>query len=107
MVASIGMASMLNAEIKSNANIIREYEIQSLTDPLTNLLNRRGFDIELNTIISAEKKKRRPTKERSIFVALIDVDNFKQINDQNGHPMGDQMLEFVSQSIYEMIPETF
>ena len=105
MIASIGMANLLTREVRINASVIREYEIQSLTDPLTNLLNRRGFDIELNTIISAEKKKRRPSKERSIFVALIDMDNFKEINDKNGHPMGDQMLEYVSQAVYEMIPE--
>lgn len=105
MVASIGMANMLKIEQRHNSKIIREHEIRSLTDPMTNLLNRRGFDIELNTLISGEKKRRRPSKERSIFLALVDVDNFKEINDVNGHPIGDRMLEYVAQSIYEMVPE--
>lgn len=104
MVASFGMANSLSIEAQLNASTLREYELRSLTDPLTNLANRRGFDLQLNDVISYERKHR-PTKERSIFLALIDVDNFKEINDEHGHPMGDRMLEFVAQSIYEMVPE--
>lgn len=105
LVACVGMANTLKVEQRDNAKLIRDHEIRSLTDQMTNLLNRRGFDIELNSLISAEKTKRMPTRERSIFLALIDVDNFKDINDLNGHPMGDRMLEYVAQSIYEMVPE--
>lgn len=105
MIASIGMASLLSEEQRANAKLIRNHEIRALTDPLTNLLNRRGFDIELTTLIDSEKRRRRPSRQRTIFLALIDVDYFKAINDENGHPMGDRMLEYVAQAIYEMVPE--
>ncbi|MBV1909508.1 MAG: diguanylate cyclase [Kangiellaceae bacterium] len=60
---------------------------QAATDPLTNLHNRRGFfDGAKNLIRLAEH-----TKEH-FAIALIDLDRFKQINDQFGHDIGDQYL---------------
>ncbi|MDA7541532.1 GGDEF domain-containing protein [bacterium] len=105
MIACIGWGNLLAQETKFNSNVIREYEIQSLTDPLTNLSNRRGFDIHLNDLISCEKKNKRRSTERVIFLALLDVDHFKTVNDSNGHPIGDRMLEYVAQTIYSCMPE--
>lgn len=105
LVASIGMTNLLKDEVRSNCKLLREYEIQALLDPMTNLLNRRGFDIELESLVAGEKSRRPRRRERTIFLALIDVDNFKEINDENGHPMGDRMLEFVARTIYDLVPE--
>lgn len=57
------------------------------TDPLTGLPNRRSFDIALNE--SIERARREP---HGFAVALIDLDEFKRVNDLHGHAIGDQML---------------
>jgi len=58
-----------------------------LTDPLTELLNRRAFDQNLEHAVRQWERHRRP------FVLLLgDVDHFKLINDRFGHPVGDEVL---------------
>jgi diguanylate cyclase (GGDEF)-like protein len=53
-------------------------------DPLTGLLNRRAWDMALS---GALRKRRSP-----IYVALMDLDHFKDFNDRHGHPAGDALL---------------
>ena len=56
-------------------------------DPLTELANRREFDHALTREIAAATRQ-----EHSLCLALIDLDQFKQINDRFGHAVGDQVL---------------
>jgi diguanylate cyclase (GGDEF)-like protein len=56
------------------------------TDPLTGLPNRRGLDARL----AAEMASTSP--ERLLAVYMIDLDGFKQVNDQHGHELGDELL---------------
>jgi diguanylate cyclase (GGDEF)-like protein len=65
---------------------IRETAIQvlSLLDPLTNVMNRRSISNHL------ERLHQQPNQLYSIV--LLDLDHFKNINDQFGHSMGDQVL---------------
>lgn len=58
-----------------------------LTDPLTMIGNRRAYE---NFILW--NFNRAPREDRQMFVCLIDVDQFKAINDQYGHDMGDHAL---------------
>lgn len=55
------------------------------TDPLTGLVNRRGFDAALLRAISGEV-------EATGCIALFDLDHFKRINDRYGHAAGDEVL---------------
>lgn len=69
----------------------QQLEVYSSTDPLTGLYNRRKFnDIFLTSLSSA---KRQP---RLLNFAIIDVDNFKNFNDNYGHVAGDNALILLS-----------
>jgi diguanylate cyclase (GGDEF)-like protein len=58
-----------------------------LTDPLTELLNRRAFDQNLEHALRQWERHR-----RGFVLVLGDVDHFKLINDRFGHPVGDEVL---------------
>ncbi|MDR3682624.1 MAG: diguanylate cyclase [Geothrix sp.] len=58
-----------------------------LTDPLTELLNRRAFDQNLDHAMRQWERHR-----RAFVLVLGDVDHFKLINDRFGHPVGDEVL---------------
>lgn len=63
----------------------------SFHDPLTGLLNRRSFGTQVEEKIKIVNE----TKELAALI-LIDIDHFKNINDQYGHPVGDLVLQEVS-----------
>jgi len=67
--------------------IQREMARQARTDPLTGLLNRRAFMEEIERC--AERLDREGLPGTLMF---IDLDNFKEVNDRQGHEMGDQAL---------------
>jgi len=58
-----------------------------LTDPLTELLNRRAFDQNLEHAVRQWERHR-----RTFVLLLADIDHFKLINDRFGHPVGDEVL---------------
>lgn len=62
----------------------------ALTDALTGLWNRRAFDARLETSIIGAHRSKQP-----LTLLLIDVDHFKKVNDQHGHPYGDCVLKDV------------
>ena len=62
-------------------------EIQALTDPLTGLANRRQLRQRLDEELARALRHHRP-----LSVAMLDVDNLKQINDRGGHDVGDRAL---------------
>lgn len=60
---------------------------ESMMDPLTRLWNRRGASMMLEAAIRAANEQKSP-----IGIAILDLDNFKQINDNFGHLIGDEVL---------------
>ena len=70
---------------------IRYLEGLSITDELTSLLNRRGFQIELSRAFARAQR----TQETGLLL-LCDLDHFKAINDTYGHMAGDAVLCAVS-----------
>lgn len=65
----------------------RKQRLLMAIDPLTQILNRRGIDTQLERIYTAQ-----PNSNQPICISLIDIDFFKKINDQYGHDCGDQVL---------------
>jgi len=74
------------------SHLLEALEKQAATDPLTGLSNRRGFDRAL--ALEWERQRRRGS---SLAVLVIDIDHFKQINDQHGHAVGDTALRHLGQ----------
>ena len=69
------------------AEVLRTREEATL-DPLTRVLNRRGFERELGAMLE------QPPKTGSTHcLIMLDIDHFKRVNDTHGHPVGDRVLE--------------
>lgn len=74
-----------------NARLFAEVQHLAITDPLMGIYNRRYF------FSAAAREFERARRHRHTLAILIaDLDNFKQINDHYGHPIGDQVLQAVS-----------
>jgi len=82
-------------DILSKESRIQELEDLLTTDELTNILNRRGF------IDMFEKELDRTNRAISSggILIMIDLDNFKTINDTYGHDAGDKALQLVAQTL--------
>lgn len=79
----------------------RELQELARIDSLTGLLNAHTIRECL-----AGEMKRASRQKTSLAVALMDIDDFKKINDTRGHPRGDQVLETVGTAIKSNIRET-
>jgi len=78
----------------ANADAHAQLAAQARTDPLTGLANRRAFDERL-----ADETERAQRHERELSVILVDVDQFKTINDRFGHATGDRVLVNLAGSV--------
>jgi diguanylate cyclase (GGDEF)-like protein len=71
-----------------------QFQLMSITDPLTGMLNRRYLIERL-----AEELKRSQRHEYAMSFMMIDIDDFKHYNDRNGHQAGDVALEMTAQCL--------
>ena len=69
-----------------NARLHEGIQALSLTDPLTELPNRRHLDIHLEREVAAARRG------RPVCLVIFDLDNFKRFNDELGHLVGDEIL---------------
>jgi diguanylate cyclase (GGDEF)-like protein len=76
------------------ARVHAALEEQAITDGLTGLLNHRAVQDRLEAEISRANREGRP-----LAVLMIDIDQFKQINDTHGHLTGDRTLQEVSKCL--------
>jgi len=82
-------------------NLIQKLQAMTIHDPLTGVLNRRGLQDVLSKTFAVGRRM-----GISVQVLLLDMDNFKQINDRHGHGMGDAVLTAVTQKITQTIRQT-
>jgi diguanylate cyclase (GGDEF)-like protein len=66
---------------------LRNDAYESVTDPLTGVLNRRGLHLHISDLL-----RDNITADVEVDVMVIDLDRFKDINDAFGHPIGDEVL---------------
>jgi diguanylate cyclase (GGDEF)-like protein len=86
LLFTISIAFILLAMAKERAE--QRYKTASLLDPLTGIANRRGFMAD-----SEAQLKRQINNPHPTAVLLLDLDNFKTINDRFGHAAGDTVLQ--------------
>lgn len=82
--------------VLEEANFKLDY--MSSHDPLTRLLNRRSFGIQV-----AEKMNIIAENKKASALILVDIDHFKYVNDKYGHPVGDVVLKEVSNILMRYI----
>lgn len=76
----------------------KKFRQMSLTDGLTGLFNRIGFNEQVEKYLNNNESKK-------CIAMLLDVDNFKFINDVHGHEVGDQVLIQLATSMKKEFPE--
>jgi diguanylate cyclase (GGDEF)-like protein len=74
----------------------------SESDPLTGCRNRRGITPAIDEMLGTS---RQPGNEQEIVLLLIDIDNFKSINDRCGHKAGDAVLVETAARIGRLLPQ--
>ncbi|HHT0605547.1 TPA: GGDEF domain-containing protein [Legionella anisa] len=87
----INELTLMNLRLEKS---IEEIKTLSITDSLTGLYNRRHFDALLYNELKTAQHHHYP-----IHLVLIDIDNFKFINDTYGHPSGDDFLIYVANTL--------
>lgn len=91
--------SELLARVRVGSRVVnyqQNLEYQTQTDPLTGLFNRRAFERKI-----AEEYERAKRYTHAVSVLLLDIDNFKNINDTYGHHGGDMALVKISAILRE------
>ncbi|MDB6452916.1 GGDEF domain-containing protein [Falsirhodobacter sp. 20TX0035] len=89
VTVSLGILTLLITA----SDLAGDLRMQAWTDPLTGLLNRRGFEQRI-----AEMKASRPLPEPFVVV-VADLDHFKTVNDTLGHAAGDAVLRCFARQI--------
>jgi len=82
-------------QLQQNLEVVR---IESLTDPLTTLANRKYFDAALAKGLTDAIEKNEP-----LSLLMLDIDHFKNFNDKYGHLTGDQVLRLVALSVKQNV----
>src|SRR5690606_14933204 len=90
------MLLVLAGTLRALARAQRELERRAALDSLTALLNRGTFMARVARHLAAHRHDR---DESAGALLLIDVDNFKSINDSYGHDRGDEALRIIARSI--------
>lgn len=78
-------------ELKRELDLVRK---EALTDSLTGVANRKSFDVNIKRLIEDTKRK-----DITFSMIMLDIDHFKEFNDNFGHQLGDQVLRLVARTL--------
>lgn len=91
-------ANALSERVRALEDEIRKLSDEVSTDPLTQIANRRGM------MRAFEAEQARVDRQGSpLSIGLLDVDNFKKLNDTLGHQTGDEALKFLARRVGECL----
>jgi diguanylate cyclase (GGDEF)-like protein len=85
-VLGMGLVALMSATLVRD--VFRTLVKTSETDPLSGLLNRRGFIDRVKGVIASQANPLRP-----VYLIIADIDYFKSINDRYGHETGDRVIK--------------
>lgn len=89
----------LTDELANRCRAEEKARLLSETDALTGLLNRRSFRPAVDKVFTEAAQN-----GLAVAVVMVDLDNFKQVNDTNGHAAGDTLLIEAAQRIADVLP---
>ncbi len=78
----------------NQARLFAQVQQQALTDPLTGCFNRRWFELQFERDLQMANRMRQP-----LSLIVLDIDNFKEINDGAGHEAGDLALRLLADCV--------
>jgi diguanylate cyclase len=81
------------------AELIRVRD-EAMLDPLTQVLNRKGFDQRLAALLAQP-----PAAAAQHCLIMLDIDHFKKVNDTHGHVMGDRVIQALGEVLRACVPE--
>ena len=96
--AVIGL--IVSAKDKHVSKLLETQNSLALTDQLTQIANRRAFDAELRRRMAEVQRH-----DRRLSILMIDIDYFKNFNDQFGHSVGDVVLQTIARTIQNCLRE--
>jgi len=92
VLTEVLVTSMIVASLATNLRKDHDAAIKASTDHLTQILNRRGFMEQYDKMIDQSTKQK-----IQHTLMILDIDNFKQVNDKYGHDAGDIVLVQIAQ----------
>jgi len=89
LIGATGQAlvARVRAQQRERDRLLAQLHDLAHTDPLTGLPNRRAWELELDRALAHARRN-----DESLSLAVLDIDNFKDINDRQGHSEGDSLL---------------
>jgi diguanylate cyclase len=100
-------AQALQTQVNASRNEIMRLQSElsrvrneALLDPLTRILNRRGFDQELAAMMQSQ-----PGPQGAHCLVMIDIDHFKKVNDTHGHVTGDRVIQALGEVLKQTVTD--
>ena len=90
--------SIIVRDVTEITNLLNQMELLAITDPLTGAFNRRYFMSQIDRQMSMVRRHNIP-----MSILMMDIDNFKNINDTYGHLAGDQVLQNLVQTLMKQM----
>ena len=84
------------SEIQNLRSQLERAQAAATLDSLTHVFNRHAFTRLLEQALAGDTK--------GLALVMLDIDHFKQFNDQYGHPLGDRVLQHVGQLLRDLLP---
>jgi diguanylate cyclase (GGDEF)-like protein len=95
------LSHLINVSTKELDILQNKLEFQNQTDPLTKLYNRRYFSEVSNNLFKISHRDFKP-----LSIVMIDIDNFKNINDTYGHSIGDRVIIKLAKTLFRLKRES-